>query len=207
MNPAVDARPSLQLLGVASDRLDPFDCDMFAGECHAILGPSGSGKSLLLRQIADLDPGRGEVLLNGTPRSGLSAPAWRKQVRYCQPEPGWWDHRVAPHFDGLAGVPPMLERLSLRDDVLNAMVHDLSTGERQRLGLARAFLTAPRVLLLDEPTAALDEASTLRVEAEIVRLRDAGCVIVLVTHSEIQARRLAHRAWRMQAGKMEPLWP
>ncbi|WP_313464926.1 ATP-binding cassette domain-containing protein, partial [Achromobacter sp.] len=66
-----DATPVLRLRGVYSQRLSPVSLDLAAGECAAITGPSGSGKSLLLRQVADLDPGHGEVELDGARRSGM----------------------------------------------------------------------------------------------------------------------------------------
>jgi ABC-type sulfate/molybdate transport systems ATPase subunit len=85
-------------------------------------------------------------------------------------------------------------------------VNELSTGERQRLGLVRALALDPRVLLLDEPTAALDQAATGRVEAELRRYLEGGAAILMVTHSAEQAGRMARRSWRMEQGRLEPLW-
>jgi ABC-type iron transport system FetAB ATPase subunit len=169
------------------------------------MGTSGAGKSVLLRQIADLDPGVGQVWLNGAGRETMSGPAWRKQVVYCQAEAGWWDDRIAPHFD--AKLPlALMERLGVPARLLDAQVHELSTGERQRMGLIRALLEKPRVLLLDEPTAALDASTTELVEAELHRCLSAGMTLMMVTHSEAQAHRLAHRAFRMLSGRLELLW-
>jgi ABC-type iron transport system FetAB ATPase subunit len=99
-----------------------------------------------------------------------------------------------------------MQRLGLSADKLDALVHELSTGERQRLGLVRALALAPRVLLLDEPTAALDQAATDQVEAELRRYLEGGAAILMVTHSPAQAERLARRSWRMEQGRLEPLW-
>ena len=98
-----DMRPRLALKAVRSARLAAVDLALAPGECAAVMGPSGSGKSLLLRQVADLDPGEGEVELDGAPRSGMAGYEWRRQVIYCQAEAGWWEERVAAH---LTTLPP-----------------------------------------------------------------------------------------------------
>ena len=201
-----DSVPVLRLRGVYSQRLSPVSLDLAAGECAAITGSSGSGKSLLLRQVADLDPGHGEVELDGARRSAMRGFEWRRKVVYCQAEAGWWDDHVTPHFTDRAQAQALMEALGLPSDKLDALVHELSTGERQRLGLARALAQAPRVLLLDEPTAALDQAATALVEAAMQRYLDGGSAILMVTHSPEQAQRLARRRWRMEAGRLEPLW-
>ncbi|EJO32318.1 ABC transporter ATP-binding protein [Achromobacter marplatensis] len=201
-----DSVPVLRLRGVYSQRLSPVSLDLAAGECAAITGSSGSGKSLLLRQVADLDPGHGEVELDGARRSAMRGFEWRRKVVYCQAEAGWWDDHVAPHFTDRAQAQALMQALGLPSDKLDALVHELSTGERQRLGLARALAQAPRVLLLDEPTAALDQAATALVEAAMQRHLDGGAAILMVTHSPEQAQRLARRRWRMEAGRLEPLW-
>lgn len=201
-----DSVPVLRLRGVYSQRLSPVSLDLAAGECAAITGASGSGKSLLLRQVADLDPGHGEVELDGARRSAMRGFEWRRKVVYCQAEAGWWDDHVAPHFTDRAQAQALMQALGLPSDKLDALVHELSTGERQRLGLARALAQAPRVLLLDEPTAALDQAATALVEAAMQRYLDGGAAILMVTHSPEQAQRLARRRWRMEAGRLEPLW-
>jgi putative ABC transport system ATP-binding protein len=195
----------LALRGVSCKRLEPVDLDVAQGECVAVMGTSGAGKSLLLRQIADLDPGIGQVRLNGAERETMSGAAWRRQVVYCQAEAGWWDERIAPHFAGKLPLA-LMERLGVPARLLDAQVHELSTGERQRMGLIRALLEKPQVLLLDEPTAALDASTTELVEAELRRCLSDGMTLVMVTHSEAQAHRLAHRAFLMLSGRLELLW-
>lgn len=201
-----DAPPLLRLRGLYSERLAPVSLDLAAGECAAVVGASGSGKSLLLRQIADLDPGHGEAELDGRRRSAMRGFEWRRLVVYCQAEAGWWDDHVSAHFADRAGATAIMGRLGLVESKLDALVHELSTGERQRMGLVRALMQNPRVLLLDEPTAALDQEATALVEAELSRVLAAGAGILLVTHSAEQAERLARRRWRMAQGHMEPLW-
>src|SRR5277367_7113165 len=76
----------------------PFELDLEAGSCAAITGPSGSGKSLFLRMIADLDPNEGEVWLGESERGAMSGPEWRRQVTYVAAESGWWADTVIEHF-------------------------------------------------------------------------------------------------------------
>ncbi|CAM3739453.1 ABC transporter domain-containing protein [Bordetella sputigena] len=193
----------LTLDSLSSPRLAPVSLECQPGECHAILGPSGSGKSVLLRLIADLDPGEGNAALRGAPRSRMSGPQWRRQVVYCQAEAGWWHERAGGHFADRDAALTIMRRLGLAADKLDAMVHELSTGERQRLGLIRALLLRPAVLLLDEPTAALDAQSTAQVEQEMRRCMQEGSAVLLVTHSAEQARRMATHSWRMDHGHLE----
>ncbi|MEJ2896666.1 ABC transporter ATP-binding protein [Bordetella avium] len=192
------------LRGVAPAGFQPASLDVSRGECIAIMGASGAGKSLYLRQIADLDPGQGEIWLDGVARSSVPGPVWRRRVRYCQAESGWWDDAVAAHFPEVA--TPLLAELGLRPDILAASVHELSTGERQRLSLVRALLDRPQVLLLDEPTAALDETAGARVETLVQRLQSEAMTIIVVTHKPEQARRLATRCYRVQDHAMTRQW-
>ena len=92
------APPRLSLQALQSPIAGPYSFDLQAGECITVMGASGAGKSVLLRLIADLDPGSGDVLLNGQSRSQFSAPAWRQQVMYLAAEPAWWSDSVMAHF-------------------------------------------------------------------------------------------------------------
>ncbi|MDB5495805.1 MAG: transporter related, partial [Phenylobacterium sp.] len=90
--------PRLVLRDLKSPLAGPFDLALAPGACAAIAGHSGSGKSLFLRMVADLDPNTGEVGLDGVPRATLSAPDWRRTVPYVAAESGWWRDHVAEHF-------------------------------------------------------------------------------------------------------------
>ena len=188
---------SLRLAGLRSPLAGPFDLTLENGECVAITGASGSGKSLFLRMIADLDPCEGDVFLDDRPRGAMPAPEWRRQVVYNPAEPGWWADDVASHFADIAAARAMAPRLGLPPELLDGPVLRLSSGERQRLGLIRALALDPKVLLLDEPTGALDADNTALVEKVLSQLLAAGTAILMVTHSAEQAGRLAVRRFRM----------
>jgi ABC-type iron transport system FetAB ATPase subunit len=180
------------------------DCKLAvaAGEIVTLRGASGSGKTLLLRAIADLDPHGGEVWLDGVERSRMSGPAWRRRVRFVAAEPAWWADRVGEHFRAPGEAAAMAIEVGLPGDCMEWQVARLSTGEKQRLGLLRAVEDHPQVLLLDEPTAALDAAAEQAVESLIKRLQDGGAAIVLVTHSDSQADRLADRRYVVENGRL-----
>jgi ABC-type iron transport system FetAB ATPase subunit len=196
---AMPAAPRLQVRALQSLLAGPYSFELNAGQCLSISGPSGSGKSLLLRMLCDLDPSDGDILLDGVPRSAMSAPAWRAQVIYQPAEPAWWLPTGGAHFTPaqMASVQQLLPQLQLQPLVLETEISRLSSGERQRLALIRSLACDPKVLLLDEPTAALDPQAIAASEALLQRQIGAGLSLILVTHSANQAQTLGHRHMRM----------
>jgi ABC-type iron transport system FetAB ATPase subunit len=190
----------LMVRGLTRPGLQPVDFSLEAGQTLAVTGPSGAGKSLMLRAIADLDPNDGDVWIDGTERRSVSAPQWRSMAGYVPAESGWWADTVAEHFT--AGRPDAadLARIGLPEDVLTWQVARLSTGERHRLAILRSVLVNPRVHLLDEPTAALDEKATSGIETLLRERLALGCCIVLASHDERQVRRLADFVMTIQKG-------
>jgi ABC-type multidrug transport system ATPase subunit len=174
--------------------LPPLSFELPPGECLAVEGPSGSGKTRLLRAIADLDPAPGYVHLDAVERGEMNGPDWRRRVRYVATEPGWWADTPRAHVPAAARVrfERMIPSLGLPTGIADRPVAELSTGERQRLALARALCDDARVLLLDEPCASLDQQSCALVE-ELIRYQIlSGRSVILVSHVEGQVGRLAH---------------
>lgn len=174
------------------------------GRCVTLSGPSGSGKTLLLRALADLDPSTGEVRLDGRPREAFSGPDWRRRVAYLAAESHWWHARVRDHAP--EWPTPVLLGLGFPLDVLDWDVQRLSSGERQRLALARALAHEPMVLLLDEPTANLDADNTARTEQLIAGWRaETDGSAIWVGHNPEQRLRVADRHYRIDAGEVHPV--
>ena len=165
--------------------------DVNSGHCLGLMGRSGSGKTLLLRAIADLDINEGKVSLNGQFRDDISGPEWRKKVGLLTSESKWWYESVGQHFKSSA--LNLLSDLGFPgESVLSWKISRLSSGEKQRLALARLLSRSPGALLLDEPTANLDSDSVLLVENVIRRYREERSVpVIWVAHDELQLNRVS----------------
>jgi putative ABC transport system ATP-binding protein len=161
------------------------------GRCLVVTGPSGVGKTTMLRKIADLDPHDGSVLLGNTSQQQMSGPLWRKHVTYVPSDAGWWAPTVRDHFGADTDPAGFMTRLGLAPNKLDGPPQNLSTGERQRMALIRALVRKPKFLLLDEPTSALDQETTNDVETVLKETMDSGCGLVVVTHDAAQGERLA----------------
>ena len=182
--------------------LGPLTFGVAAGECVCISGPSGTGKSQLLRAIADLDPHDGEVRLDGESAGTIKPHRWRARVGLLPPESHWWLPTPGAHFSDGTPVPPA--ELGLPEDIMDQLVERLSSGEKQRLALLRLLANRPQVLLLDEPTANLDPANTLRAEAVINRYRESSAAAVIwVSHDPAQLARVGCRLLRLDGGRLQ----
>lgn len=188
------------------------------GKTVALLGPSGSGKSTLLKIIAGLEaPDAGRVLFDGQDITNLP-PEQRKFALMFQ------DFALFPHLSvqdnvafGLieqgqrratarAQAVEMLQRFGLGAHT-GARVWQLSGGEQQRVALARALITAPRLLLLDEPFSALDADLRLSLRAEFqARIAASGMAVLWITHDEAEARSVGARGFRVVDGALQQLW-
>ena len=193
---------ALRIERLATKLIGPMSFEVAAGECLALMGPSGAGKSLLLRAIVDLDPNTGNVMVGVHARDDMPASEWRKLVGLVPAESGWWADRVRDHFPAKFDATGLIGKLGLAGS-LEWDVGRLSTGERQRLALARALCRRPEALLLDEPTASLDDHATGLVEDLIRECCGDGMALLLVTHDRRQAERLAKRLLRINDGRID----
>lgn len=182
--------------------IGPIDLDVDGGECVLLSGPSGSGKTLFLRAIADLDPSLGSVTLSGQPRAQYAGPAWRKSVTYVAAEPGWWADKAGDHFADRKLASTSLPCLGLPEDVMEKSVAVLSTGERLRLAVLRAVVKKPAVLLLDEPTAALDSQATDMVADLLRTATESGVAMIVVSHQADAVAGLARRHLTFRQGRL-----
>ena len=196
------APPLLQINQLSRLMIGPLSLAVDEGDCLCIAGASGSGKSLLLRAIADLDPHEGQVLLQGEAAATILPNVWRTRIGLLPPESNWWLPQVADHFRD--GSPVPLDHIGLSTAIMEQPVARLSSGEKQRLALMRLLANRPQVLLLDEPTANLDPENTRRVEAVITEYRRAHkAVVIWVSHDPEQVTRVANRYYEMTNGALQ----
>ncbi|MDH5483684.1 MAG: energy-coupling factor ABC transporter ATP-binding protein [Gammaproteobacteria bacterium] len=179
----------------------PVDLAIEAGECIGLTGESGSGKSLLLRAIADLDEHRGDVLLGDVNCKSVAAPEWRQQVALLPADSQWWFDTVGEHFN--ATDTELFQRLGFKPQVADWMVSRLSSGEKQRLALIRMLASQPRVLLLDEPTANLDRQNTTGFEQIVADyLATHNACAIWVSHDREQLQRITHKIYTIEKGRL-----
>jgi osmoprotectant transport system ATP-binding protein len=202
--------------GAPAAAVHAVDLDVAGGELTVFLGPSGCGKSTLLRTVNRLiEPTSGTIAIDGTDISTLDVVTLRRGIGYVIQAVGLFPHLTVAANIGI--VPELLgwdgARIAARVDELLALVRleparyrsrlprELSGGEQQRVGVARALAAEPRLLLMDEPFGAVDAIVRTSLQDEIRAIhRELGTTIVFVTHDVDEALRIADRIVVMNAG-------
>lgn len=221
-----DPSPLFSLRGVSQERggatiLADLTLDVPRTAITALVGPSGAGKTSLLRLLNRLDdPTDGEVLFAGRPITSYQVGPLRRRVGFVFQRPAMFSGTVADNLrvavelgcETSAEMPLPMERVlaavELSAGFAQREAGRLSGGEQQRVGLARALMTRPEVLLLDEPTAALDPEVAERLLATIARLPEEYDVsVVMVSHRLAEARDVSSWTIMLEGGRLVEAGP
>jgi osmoprotectant transport system ATP-binding protein len=197
--------------------LQDISLQVAAGALCVLVGPSGAGKSTLLRLVNRLvEPDAGRVLVRGEDVAGLDAAQLRRSIGYAIQSVGLFPHRsvaqniaTVPRLLGWpaarieARVAALLELLHLDPSLASRRPAQLSGGQAQRVGLARALAADPDILLMDEPFGAVDPITRRSLRAELRRIHtETGKTILLVTHDPAEALELATHLVVMRSGRI-----
>ncbi|PSB16210.1 ABC transporter ATP-binding protein [filamentous cyanobacterium CCP1] len=194
------------------------------GEITAIVGDNGAGKSTLIKCISGVHgPTAGQVFLDGKPVHFTSPEDARRAgietvyqtLALCNDLTIWQNlflnREMVNHWGPLSFLDQramrrrsaeMLSRLEVNIPSINARVRRLSGGQRQAVAISRAAGWGSRLVIMDEPTAALGVRETARVEELILRLRDDGLAVLLISHNFDQVMRLSNQIWVMRSGRL-----
>jgi osmoprotectant transport system ATP-binding protein len=197
--------------------IDSIDLAVAAGDCLALVGESGSGKSTLLRAINRLDEAaqrEGRIVIGGEDAAAAPVTELRRRIGYVFQSIGLFPHMtvaanlaIGQRAQGTnldeAAIAALLAQVGLPGAFAERMPHELSGGQAQRVGIARALAIEPEILLLDEPFAALDPVTRDALGKTVRALHDErGLTTVLVTHDMAEAMLLADRVVVLSRGRI-----
>jgi len=198
--PVLCCKAMLRLEDLKIPNIEPINLTIAPGECVGLSGESGSGKTRLLRAIADMDEHGGQVYEEDTVQDQVKAHEWRRRVMLLPAESQWWFDTVDQHFSAQAKY---FEALGFGQEVMYWNVSRCSSGEKQRLSILRMLSNSPRVLLLDEPTANLDSSNIARVEDLIGNyLSKHHAVAIWVSHDASQLGRVSQQQYHLSGGQL-----
>ncbi|MCP4295402.1 MAG: ATP-binding cassette domain-containing protein [Proteobacteria bacterium] len=174
-----------------------INLEVHSGEIISISGESGAGKSLFMKAIIDLIPTSGEIMFGAISRNTIPAHIWRRKVAFLPTESFWWGDSTKEQISAIENS--LLNQLSFDSEIYDKPIHNLSTGEKQRLAFLRVICKGPDVLLLDEPTTGMDPENAQKVERLILDSANRNNTpIVLVSHDAKQRDRLATRHFKIE---------
>lgn len=188
----------------------PYSLIVDENELIGMTGPSGIGKTQMLRALVEAIAFSGSIFLEGVSSQNFAAPDWRKKISLVPAEPVWWRDTVGDHFTKLSDnseLHRLIHNLGFEEDVLSWTIRRLSTGERQRLALVRAIIQQPTILLLDEPCSALDANSVKRVEHLILDYNSLPKkAVIWVSHDLEQLKRIADICYTVEKTNLKRSW-
>lgn len=213
------AKPYIHLEGVSKDfrgtlAVDDVTLSIFQGEFFSLLGPSGCGKSTLLRMLAGFEmPSQGKIYIDGV--DVTRRPAYDRPVNMMFQSYALFPHMTVEQNIAFGLKQERISKGEIRErvkDVLKLVQmekfgarrpHQLSGGQRQRVALARSLVKRPKLLLLDEPLAALDKRLREQTQFELVNIQEeVGVTFILVTHDQEEAMTMSSRLGVMDHGRM-----
>ncbi len=181
--------------------INDINIEIAAANTIGISGDSGTGKSILLHALADMIPHEGTISLDGILSTEMKPDEWRKKVGLLTTNSYWWFHKVSDHFE--SEDDDDFVALGMDYSIYHTDISRCSTGELQRLALIRLLANKPQVLLLDEPTANLDESNRYRVEELIQHYQQQNNVpVIWVSHDVEQLRRLTKNCYLVDDGQL-----
>ena len=183
---------NLNLSSISSNFSQFFNFTVPAGTCMGLSGPSGIGKSVLLKALADMLPHEGEICLDDVESQTIPAQQWRQKVALLPAESQWWFDRVGGHFQHFDEA--LFASLGFEKEVLDWQISHLSSGEKQRLACIRVLMNKPEALLLDEPTANLDQENRTQMESLILNYQKRHATpIIWISHDKEQLSRICQQ--------------